>query len=81
MNLERINLASQNLKNLFEFHSYLFDYLLTLCDVRLCIVAREALTRTTDGKALVIEETSDLTDNQNVLSLVVTAIASSFYRL
>ena len=75
------NLAPQNLQNLFKFRTYLFDYLLALSDVGLGIVACEALTRTTDGKALVIEETSDLTDYQNVLSLVITAIASSFYRL
>jgi hypothetical protein len=76
-----VNLASQDFEDLFEFRAYLFDYLLTLRDVRLRIITREALARTTDGKALIIEETSDLTDDQNVLSLVVTAITSSFYRL
>jgi hypothetical protein len=79
--LGRKNLAPQDFKDLFKLHAYLFDYLLTLRDVRLRILTREALARTTDGKALIIEETSDLTDDQNVLSLVVTAIASSFYRL
>ena len=73
-------LTTQNLKKLFKFHAHLLDYLLTLRDIRLGVVTREALSCAANRKALVIEETSDLTDDQNVLTLVVTAITSSFYR-
>jgi len=66
---------------LFKFHAYLFDYLLTLRDIGLRILAGEALASTPDCKSFIIEETSDLTDNQNVLTLIIAAIASSLYRL
>ena len=78
--MESENLASQDLKNLFKFHSYLLDNLLALRDIRFCIVARETLTSAANRKALVIEEASDLTDNQNVLALIITTVAASLYR-
>jgi hypothetical protein len=75
------NSASQDLQNLFKFHAYLLDYLLTLCHVRLGIVARKALTRPADRKALVVQQTADLPNNQHILTLVIAAIASTLYRL
>jgi hypothetical protein len=77
---ERKILAPQNLKNLFKFHSYLFDYLLTLSDIGLCIIARKTLSRATDREALVIEETSDLANDQNVLTLIITSVTPPLYR-
>jgi len=65
---------------LFKFHAYLFDYLLALCDIGFRVITGQTLARTTDSETLVIEETSDLTDDQNVLSLVVTAVTPSLYR-
>jgi hypothetical protein len=51
-----------------------------LCDIGLGLLTCEALTRTTDRKAFVIEEATNLTDDQNVLTLIVTTVAPSLYR-
>ena len=75
-----MNLAPQNFKNLFKFRTYLFDYLLTLRDIGLRIIARQTLSSSADCKTLVIEETSDLSNDQNVLTLIVTAVAPTLYR-
>ena len=74
-------LAAQNLKNLFKFHSYLLDYLLTLSDIRLGVIARKPLSRSTNRESLVIQEAPDLSNDQYVLTLVIAAIASTLYGL
>jgi len=73
--------AAQNLQNLFKFHSYLLDNLLTLSHIRLGVVARKALACTADREALVIEQAADLANDQDVLSLVIAAIAATLDRL
>jgi len=73
-------LATQNLKKLFKFHAYLLDYLLTLRDIRLRVVTRQALTSATDGETLIIEEASDLSNDQNVLTLIIAAVTPSLHR-
>ena len=78
--LERKNLAPQNLKNLFKFHTYLFDYLLTLRDIGFCIVTRQALPGAANRESLVIEETPDLSNNQDILTLIITSVAPALYR-
>jgi hypothetical protein len=39
------------------------------------------LARATDCEAFIIQKASDLADNQNVLSLIIAAIAAPFNRL
>jgi len=73
-----IFLATQYLKNLFKFHAYLLDNLLTLRDVRLGIIARQALPSTPDRETLVIQQTSDLANDQDILTLIVASIAATF---
>jgi hypothetical protein len=73
-------LPTQNLKKLFKFHAHLLDYLLTLRDIRLRIVTRQALTSATDGETLIIEEASDLSNDQNVLTLIIAAVTPSLHR-
>ena len=46
-----LDLAAQNLQNLFKFHAYLLDNLLTLRDVRLGVFTRQALPCATDREA------------------------------
>ena len=70
--------AAQDLKNLFKFHAYLLDNLLTLCDVCFRIVAGQALTRAADGEAVVVQQASNLANDQDILALVIAAIATSF---
>jgi len=73
-------LAAQNLKNLFKFHAYLLDNLLTLSHIRLGIVPGQALARTADREAFVIQETPDLTNYQDVLTLIIAAVSPSLDR-
>jgi hypothetical protein len=65
---------------LFKFHAYLFDYLLTLSNVQLGIIARKTLASPADRETLVIEETSDLANNQNILTLIIASITSALHR-
>ena len=74
-------LAAQDLKNLFKFHAYLLDNLLTLRHIRLGVVTGQALASTTDRESFVIQETPDLADDQDVLTLVIAAVTPSLYRL
>jgi len=74
-------LAAQNLKNLFKFRAYLLDNLLTLSHIRLGIVTGQSLPRTADRESFVIQETPDLSNDQDVLALVIAAVAPSLYRL
>ena len=76
-----MNLAPQNLKNLFEFHADLFDDLLTLRDIGFGIITGQALSSTADRETLIIEKTTDLADDQDILALIVATIAPSLYRL
>jgi len=50
--------------------------LLALVEVDLCIIAGQAIAGPADGKALFIQQTADLADDQHVLALVVTPIAA-----
>ena len=57
-------LASQNLENLFKFNAQLLDDLLTLADIRFRLIAHQTLARTTDGETFVIQQATNLTDDQ-----------------
>jgi len=66
---------------LFKFHTYLFDNLLTLRHIRLGIFTGQALPRTADCETLVIEQAPDLTNDQDILALIVATVAPTFHRL
>jgi hypothetical protein len=74
-------IRATTLKNLFKFHSYLLDNLLTLRHIRLRIVTGKALSRSPDRETFVIQETPDLANDQNVLALIIAAVAPTLYRL
>ena len=74
-------LAAQNLKDLFKFRAYLLDNLLTLRHIRLGVVAGQALARSADREAFVIQKTTNLTNDQDVLALVIASVAASLDRL
>src|SRR5262252_10757894 len=52
--------APQDAHELLELDPQLFDDLLALRDIRARLLAGEFVARTTDGKALIIEETAGL---------------------
>ena len=76
----RVVLAAQDVQKLFELHPDLLDYLLALRDIRLRFFAGQSLSCATNSKTIIIQEATNLTDNQNVLTLVITTIATPFYR-
>ncbi len=79
--LERqVVLAAQDVKKLLEFHAYLFDDLLTLGYIRLRILASQPLSCATNRKTIIIQEATYLTNDQNVLTLIITTIAAPFHR-
>jgi hypothetical protein len=66
---------------LLEFHSQLFDYLLALANVRFCLVSGQSLSCAANGKSIVVQETANLTNDQNILALIIAAVTAPFYRL
>src|SRR5689334_19510266 len=73
--------ATQHAQELFEFHAHLFDDLLTLAHVDASLFARELVSRTTDGEALLVQQAADLADDDDVLPLVVPAVTAALHGL
>ena len=76
-----MSLAAKNLDQLFELEPHLVNELLALIQVHLRIVAGEAVSCTADGKALFIQQTADLPDDQHILALIVAAVTAPLDRL
>ena len=57
------------------------DDLLAAADIVLGAVAFELLPGATDGETLFIEQTANLADHDNVLALIVAAVAPALQRL
>jgi len=72
----KIDLATQYPEDLLEFHPQLADDLLALTHVRLGFLAHETLPGAADREAFIIQKAADLTDDQNVLALIVTPVAA-----
>src|SRR5215471_17990799 len=73
--------APQDAHQFLELDAHLLDDLLALRDVRARLFARELVARTTDGEALIVEETTDLADHDDVLALIIAAVAAALHRL
>ena len=70
-------LTAQNLDKFLELEAHLMDELLALIEIHLGIITCEAIARTTDGEALLIEQAADLANDEHVLALVIAAIATA----
>jgi len=77
----RVDSAAQNLDQFLEFQAHLMNQLLALIEIHLRIIAGEPVAGTTDGKALLIEQTANLPDNQHVLALIIAPVAAPLDRL
>src|ERR1700730_1610792 len=75
------SLAPQHLQQLLQFEPHLLHNLLALAHIRACFLASELLTRTADREALLVEQAADLPDDNHVLALVVTPVATTFHGL
>ena|SRR5580692_12788011 len=76
----RAESAAQNLDQFLELQPHLMDQLLALIEVHLRVVARESIARSADGKALLIEQAANLTNDQHVLALIVAPVAAPLDR-
>src|SRR5210317_279710 len=72
--------APQNFQYFFEFYAELLDNLLRLADIFFRFVAGQSLAGATYGEPLLVKQTSNLTNDEYVLALIVTPVASSFDR-
>ena len=64
----------------FQFADELANDLLAVVDVFLGFAAFELLAGTTDGKAVFIQQATNLTNHDHVVTLVIASVAASFYR-
>jgi len=78
---EKNDLAAQDPEDLLEFDPELAHYLLALAHVCLRFLAHEPLPGATDSEAFVIQKAAYLTNDQNVLTLIVAPVAASLDRL
>ena len=68
--------ALEDVEDVFEFYPQLADDLLALIDVNFGLFTGELLAGAPDGEAMLVEEASDLTDENDVLALVIAAITA-----
>jgi len=74
-------LPAQDLHELFQLHPHLVNQLLALVQIDLGVITREAIARAPDRETLLIKQASNLTNDQNVLALVVAAVAAPLHGL
>ena len=74
-------LAAKDFDELFQLEPHLVNELLALIEVDLRIVAGEAVARTADGETLFIQQAANLTNDEHILPLIVSAVAAPFDRL
>ena len=71
-------LAAQQLEDVFELGADLTDDLLALARIATGFVAHEPLPGATDREAFLVEKAANLADDQDVLALIITAVAAPF---
>ncbi len=74
------NSAFKHLQYVFQFPPHLADDLLTAAYIIHGTFTLELLPGTTDGETLFIQQTSYLTNHDDVTALVIAAIPTSFDR-
>ena len=74
-------LALEDVQQLFQFHAHLSHDLLALTHVFLGLFPGQALARTADGETLLVQETANLADHNDVMPLVVAPVATPLDRL
>ena len=67
----------ENLEHLLQFRAQLSDDLLALRIILFHAVTGHLLPGTTDGKSLLVKQTSNLADHDHVLALVVSPVATT----
>ena len=67
-------LAFEDLEDVFEFRSRLFNNLVADAHVAFCVVPFQALTSAADRETLLVEQAANLSNHDDVVSLIVTAV-------
>src|SRR5690554_5188106 len=73
--------ATEQLQHVLELRPHLLDDLLALGRIAARLLAGEPLPRPADREALLVQQASDLPDDQHVLALVVAPVAPALHRL
>src|SRR3954447_16709044 len=71
------SLTPEDLQQFLELEPHLLHDLLALAHVRTGLFAAEFIAGAADGEALVVQEAADLPDDDDVLALVIAAIAAA----
>jgi hypothetical protein len=74
-------LASKQLEYVFEFDANLLNDLLALARVCTGFVSGEFLSGTADREPVFVEQASNLSNDQNILALIVASITTPLNRL
>ena len=64
---------------MLELDAQLLDDLLALANVFLCLISGQPLTSTVNREAIVIKQASNLANDQDVLTLIVTSVAPTLH--
>ena len=78
--ISQLQLRLQQVQQPFQLGPHLADDLLTLVVVFGRVLAGELLAGTGDGVALLVQQVAYLADQDDVVALVITAIATAFNR-
>ena len=73
--------AAQDLDQFLELEPHLMNQLLALVEIDLRIVAREPVSGSANGEALLIQQAADLANDEHVLPLIIAAVAAALHRL
>ena len=73
--------STQDLEEFLELQAELLDDLLTLADIFPGFRSGQLLACPPNGESLLIEQAANLADDQDILTLVIASVATTFYRL
>jgi|GEM_PF-6865540 len=73
------SVGAQNAQHILELGTKLSHQLLRLRVIVACSLPCQILPGTADGVALRIQQTSDLTNQHDIVALVIAAVTAPFY--
>ena len=76
----RAGLATKELEHVFKLEPNLADDLLTLADIGACLVTHEPLPGAANCESFLVQQASNLSNDEHVLALIVTPITASLDR-
>ena len=71
-------LTAQNLEHFLEFLAHLLDDLLALRVIRSSLFTSQLLPGAADREAVVVQQAANLTDDDDILTLIIASVATPF---